>query len=82
MSDTTPLSDREAAFVREYLISRNATEAFIKAGYSPRSARQNSARLMAKEYVRAAIDRETIQTRLSARKTLDDLVSEYTKLGF
>lgn len=82
MSDTAPLSDREAAFVREYLISRNAMEAYIKAGYSPKSARANAYRMMEREGVRAAIDRETIRAKMTARKTLDDLIEEYTKLGF
>ncbi len=82
MSDTTPLSDREASFVREYLLSRNQLDAFIKAGYSPKSARANAFRMMDKENIRAVIAREDAKTRQRQTKTLDDLIEEYTKLGF
>ncbi len=82
MSPDEPLNDREAAFVREYLLSRKATEACMKAGYSPKSARTNAFRMMAREHVRAAIAREDAKTRHRQTKTLDDLVLEYTKLGF
>lgn len=82
MPDTTPLTVREAAFVREYLISRNQLDAFIKAGYSAKSARANASRMMDKEIIRNAIAREDAKTRQRQTKTLDDLVAQYTQLGF
>ncbi len=82
MSDTTPLNARETIFVREYLISLDPMDAYIKAGYSPRSARTNAFRMSTNENVRAAIDRETIIVRQTARKNLADLIETYTHLGF
>ncbi len=82
MSATNPLNDRETAFVREYLLSHNAIEAFIKVGYSAKTARVNSARMMTKDNIRAAIARETIIVRQSSRKTLEDLIETYIHLGF
>ncbi len=82
MAATSPLTDRETVFVREYLISLNPMDAFIKAGYSAKTARVNSSRMMTKDNIRAAIARETLVAREKSRKTLDDLIEEYIRLGF
>ena len=81
-STSTPLSDREKLFVAEYVLSGKQTEAFIKAGYSEKSASSNAVRMMEKESVRAAIVRERSMIRQRHTKTADDLVAEYTRLGF
>ena len=39
------LNDRQRLFVAEYLVDRNATRAYIRAGYSPDGARQSASRL-------------------------------------
>ncbi len=79
---STPLSDRERLFVAEHVLSGKQTEAFIKAGYSARSASSNAVRMMEKESVRAAIDRERAVIRQRHTKTADDLIAEHTRLGF
>lgn len=79
---STPISDREKLFVAEYVISGKQTEAYIKAGYSAKSASSNAVRMMEKESVRAAIARERAMIRQRHTKTADDLVAEYTRLGF
>ena len=53
MADLTP---KQARFVEEYLIDLNATQAAIRAGYSPRSAKQVAALNMTKHDIKAAID--------------------------
>lgn len=50
------LTDKQAAFVREYLVDSNATQAAIRAGYPPRSAGQQGERLLKKDEIRAAVD--------------------------
>lgn len=40
------LTDRQEMFCREYLIDLNATQAAIRAGYSPKTANQQAARLL------------------------------------
>lgn len=50
------LTDRQAAFVREYGVDKNGTQAAIRAGYSKRTANEQAARLLAKVSVRAAVD--------------------------
>ena len=51
------LTDKQAAFVREYLIDLNATQAAIRAGYSARTADKIGPELMGKTRVRDAIDK-------------------------
>jgi phage terminase small subunit len=50
------LSDKQASFVREYVVDKNGKQAAIRAGYSPASAEMQASRLLSKEKVRAAVD--------------------------
>ena len=45
-ADTKPLNPRQAAFVREYLVDLNGTQAAIRAGYSPNGADVQAIRLL------------------------------------
>jgi phage terminase small subunit len=49
------LTDRQRLFVAEYLVDLNATQAAIRAGYSPRTARQQGNRLLTHVDVQPAI---------------------------
>ncbi len=51
-----PLSERQKRFVEEYLVDLNATQAAIRAGYSPKSVKQNASRTLKNPLVQAAID--------------------------
>ena len=55
MATKPPLTPRQAAFVGEYLIDLNATQAAVRAGYSPHSATVEGARLLANAKVAAAV---------------------------
>jgi len=48
----TPKQDR---FVAEYLVDLNATQAALRAGYSPRTAPQQGSRLLKNVDVQAAV---------------------------
>ncbi len=50
------LNDRQDLFCHEYIIDQNATQAAIRAGYSERSARAVSSRLLTNDNIRARID--------------------------
>lgn len=50
------LSDKQWAFVREYVVDRNGTQAAIRAGYSAKTANEQAARLLANVSVRSAVD--------------------------
>ncbi len=50
------LTDKQAAFAREYCVDKNATQAAIRAGYAKKSAAQMGEELLRKPDVRAAVD--------------------------
>lgn len=52
------LTPRQQKFCDEYLISGNATDAAIKAGYSPKTAKQTGSENLAKPDLRAYIDEQ------------------------
>lgn len=49
------LSPKQEKFVQEYLIDLNATQAAIRAGYSEKTAQEQSSRLLSNVMVKAAI---------------------------
>lgn len=63
------LTPKQARFVEEYLIDLNATQAAIRAGYSPKSASAEGARLLANVKIKKAI--QEAQTQRSERTKID-----------
>jgi len=49
------LTDKQEMFCREYLVDLNATQAAIRAGYSPKTANEQGARLLANVSVQIRI---------------------------
>jgi hypothetical protein len=49
------MTDKQQRFVAEYLKDLNATQAAIRAGYSPKAANREGARLLSKVDISAAI---------------------------
>ena len=56
------MTPRQQKFCDEYLISGNATEAAIKAGYSRKTAKQTGSENLAKPDLRAYIDEQLAKT--------------------
>ena len=52
------MTARQKKFCDEYLISGNATDAAIKAGYSPKTAKQTGSENLAKPDLKAYIEAE------------------------
>lgn len=50
------MTPKQQRFVEEYLIDLNATQAAIRAGYSEKTAQEQSARLLSKAMVKDAVD--------------------------
>ena len=82
MSVTPTLTPREHAFVAAYLETHNATQAYIKAGYSPKGANANAARLIAKDSVSAAIQSGEASAQKRNIKTVDDVVERLSHIAF
>jgi len=49
------LSDKQKRFCDEYLIDLNATQAYIRAGYKPKGAKENASRLITNDNAQAYI---------------------------
>lgn len=65
------LNARQRAFVREFLVDRNAAAAARRAGYEPRTARQVGGRLRTNVDVAAAIDAAERDAAARAEVSLD-----------
>lgn len=63
------LAPKEQRFCEEYLIDMNATQAYIRAGYAQKSARQLASRLLSKDYIQEEIAR--LKAERSERTKLD-----------
>lgn len=57
MAKKDELTPKQAAFVREYLIDLNATQAAIRAGYSAKTASRIGPELLGKTCIAAEIDK-------------------------
>lgn len=63
------LTPKQEAFVREYLLDLNATQAAIRAGYSAKTAEQQGSRLLRNVQVAAALS--DAQTKRAERVEID-----------
>lgn len=77
MSKLTP---KQAAFVAEYPKDFNATAAAIRAGYAPRSARQQAARLLTKDDIQAALADIREEARTESILSLRELQEWWSEL--
>lgn len=73
------LTPKQAAFVQEYLIDLNATQAAIRAGYSERTAEKIGSENLKKPEVRAAIDsakdKRSERTEITAERVLKEIAA-------
>lgn len=76
------LSAKQAAFVREYLKDRNATQAAIRAGYSPKGADVQGARLLGNVRVKLAIDAAEEKLNKQSKDIRERIIDELQLLAF
>jgi phage terminase small subunit len=71
----TELTPKQTRFVEEYMVDSNATQAAIRAGYSPKAAEWTGPRLVTKSHVLQAIEqcRATLSER-TLRQATDVLI--------
>lgn len=76
------LTLKQQLFVQEYLVSLNATQAALKAGYSPKTAAVMGSENLRKPYIAALVE-EAMEARAErTRVDADKVVKELAKLGF
>ncbi len=80
------LNDRQLRFIEEYLDPRgaklNATQAAINAGYSPKTAQEQSSRLLSNAIVSAEIEKRCARRRERSEITAERVIGELAKLSF
>lgn len=69
MSSITKLTQKQRRFIDEYIISGNATQAAIKAGYSKKTARKIGQENLTKPDIKAAIEKRNAE--IQSEKTAD-----------
>lgn len=76
------LTAKQQRFCDEYLIDLNATQAAIRAGYSPKTAEQAASRLLTIVKVSDEIKREMAERSKRTGINQDRVVQELAKLAF
>lgn len=74
------LTDKQTAFVREYLVDLNATQAAIRAGYSERTASRIGPQLLGKTWVREAIEKAQAKRARRVEVTQDYVLSNLVEV--
>lgn len=76
------LTAKQKKFVEEYLIDLNATQAAIRAGYSPNTAQEQSSRLLSNVMVKNEIDKAIAERSRRTGINQDRVLRELAKIAF
>lgn len=82
MSKTAILSAKQILFCQEYLIDLNATQAAIRAGYSPKTATEQSSRLLTNVKIQNYISELKAKRSDKVECTAEMVLLELMKIGF
>lgn len=76
------LTDKQKKFVKEYLIDLNATQACIRAGYSPKTAMEQGYQLLQKTSVQEAIAKAMAERSKRTGISQDRVIQELARIAF
>nr|CAJ1762460.1 terminase small subunit [uncultured phage] len=76
------MTKKQKLFVEEYLIDLNATQAAIRAGYSPDTAQEQSSRLLSNVMIKSAVDKAMAERSRRTGINQDRVLLELAKIGF
>jgi phage terminase small subunit len=76
------LDPKQQRFAEEYLLDLNATQAAIRAGYSPLTAKEQASRLLTNVNLQAEIDRLMAERSERTQVTSDQIVRELSRIAF
>lgn len=76
------LTLKQKMFIDEYLIDLNATQAAIRAGYSPKTAKDIASQNLAKLNIRIEIDKRMAERSKRVGMNADRVLQELGKLAF
>lgn len=75
------LTKKQKLFIEEYLIDLNATQAAIRAGYSPDTANEQGSRMLANVSIRTHIDRAMAERSKRTGINADRILIELAKIA-
>lgn len=76
------LTDQQKSFCLEYMKDFNGYQAALRAGYSERSAQEQSSRLLSKDKVQLYLNELKKSNNQKHEKLADEIVAELKKIGF
>ena len=76
------MTDKQERFCEEYMIDLNATQAAIRAGYSPKTAREQAPRLLANVSIQNRIAQLQAEQSRRTGVSADRVVRELAKIAF
>lgn len=76
------MTERQKRFCEEYLIDLNATQAAIRAGYSPKTANEQGCQVLANISVRARIDEALAERSKRTGVNQDRVIRELARVAF
>lgn len=76
------MTNKQKLFVEEYLIDLNATQAAIRAGYSPDTAQEQSSRLLSNVMIKRAVDKAMAERSKRTGINQDRVLQELARIGF
>ena len=82
VSETTLLTEKEERFCYEWIAEPNQTKAALRAGYSPRRARQTGAEIMARPQVQAFIKQLQAEQRQRMKGIVERVQAERAAIAF
>lgn len=79
---TIILNDRQNAFIREFLVDMNASQAYIRAGYSPKGAGQSGYKLLNNPEIQKALTKLIQERAEKTEITAERVLTEIGHLAF
>lgn len=76
------LTPKRRRFVEEYRVDWNATQAAIRAGYSPKTANEQGSQLLAKLSIQEALAEVMAEDSARCQVRYEDVIAEVVKIGF
>ena len=75
------VTDKQRAFIQEYILDYNATQAAIRAGYSTRTAKEQGARLLSNVNVSDELQKEVAKRSVRTGITADRVIQELARIA-
>ena len=76
------MTEKQMRFCEEYLVDLNASQALIRAGYSPNYANSNATKVLQTTVVRARIDEALAEQSRRTGITADRVIRELARVAF